>query len=190
MRARWWPGPGHAWVGRATAFKHAPVRRAGTAVVVWAEKQAEPWVLLTDLPPDQVGVAWYGMRAWIELGFRALKGVGWRWDKTRRLDPDRAARHWLVLSLATLWTLAYGTRAEDAHQCHIAPEELIAPPLPIPLPAPTRRVSVFARGLSWLRAHLPAKSLWDALWLAPHPWPQAPPGLAITYHEAPLRTVA
>jgi hypothetical protein len=39
---------------------------------------------------------------WIEFGFRALKGLGWRWERTRRTDPDRVARHWLVLAVATL----------------------------------------------------------------------------------------
>ncbi|HEY7033017.1 MAG TPA: transposase [Thermomicrobiales bacterium] len=52
--------------------------------------------------PAAVGVLWYGLRMWIEVGFRALKGLGWRWERTRRTDPDRVARHWLVLAVATL----------------------------------------------------------------------------------------
>jgi hypothetical protein len=70
------------------------------------------WV--TDLPPARVGVSWYALRMWVELGFRALKAVGWQWQHTRRTDPRRTARHWLVLAVATLWVLAHGTRAEDA----------------------------------------------------------------------------
>ena len=41
----------------------------------------------------------------------AIKSLGWKWDKTRRTDPARISRHWLVLAVATLLTLAYGTRA-------------------------------------------------------------------------------
>ena len=61
-----------------------------------------------------MGPSWYALRFWIELGFKALKSLGWKWDKTRRTDPDRVSRHWLVLSVATLLSLAYGTRVEDA----------------------------------------------------------------------------
>lgn len=48
------------------------------------------------------------------MGFRALKGVGWQWQPTRRTEPTRVARHWLVLAVALLWVLAYGTRVEEA----------------------------------------------------------------------------
>ncbi len=85
------PGPGHAWVGCGAAYKPAK-RQRGTLLVVWDRAQADPWIVLTDLAPDQVGVAWYGLRMWIELGFRALKGVGFQWQRTRRTDPDRPSR--------------------------------------------------------------------------------------------------
>lgn len=87
------PGPGHAWVGQGVAFCARPIQRQGTLVVVWAAAQAAPWVVLTDLPPRRVGVCWYGLRMWIELGFRVLKGVGWQWQPTRRTAPLRVARH-------------------------------------------------------------------------------------------------
>ena len=92
-------------------------------------EQEEPWIILTDLPPDEVGVSWYALRFWIELGFKpalgldrgALKSLGWQWQKARRTDPARISRHWFVLSVATLLTLAYGTRVEDAHNRRLAP---------------------------------------------------------------------
>lgn len=71
--------------------------------------------------PSTAGVLWYRPRVWIELGCRALKGTGWEWQKTRRADPDRVARHWLVLAVATLWVLAAGTRAEDTAARGIPP---------------------------------------------------------------------
>ena len=50
--------------------------------------------------------------------------LGWKWDKTRRTDPARVSRHWLVLSVATLLALAYGTTVEDAQDRRIAPGNL------------------------------------------------------------------
>ena len=179
------------------AFRDRATRRAGTLVVVWAEGQAGPWVLLTDRPPGEVGVAplrghsWYGLRAWVEVGFRALKGVGWRWEHTRRTDPDRVARHplrghgWLVLAVATLWVVATGTRAEDAARSRRPPSRLAEPPAAPASAPPARTVSVFRRGLAWLRQQVVTGRVWQRLWLAPEPWPAIPPGLHLTFHEAP-----
>ncbi len=177
------PGPGHAWVGKATVFKDSKKRRCGTLIVVWAEGEQEPWVLLTDLPPEKVGVWWYSLRVWIELGFRALKGVGWQWQQTRRTQTERVARHWLVLALATLWVMAYGTRAEDAQLRDLPPARLRTVPKPLVGPRVTkaREVSVFRQGLTWLREQL-HRRLWRRVWLAPEPWPDPAPGLQITYH--------
>lgn len=176
------PGPGSAWVGIGVAFKHRPVRQPGTLIVVWDQGQAEPWILLTDLPPDRVGVAWYGLRVWIEPGFRARKGVGWQWERTRRTDPDRIARHWLVLAVATLWVLAYGTRAEDAAALGRDPAYLQQPPQ---VPLPPRQLNLFQRGLSLLSWLLPRQRVWRRLWLRPEPWPMPGPDLIVVSHAPP-----
>src|SRR5947209_2732885 len=73
-------------------------------------------------------VGWYASRMWVELGFRALKGVGWQWQRSRRTDPARVARHWLVLAVASLWVLAHGTRVEDARERGLPPARLRVPP--------------------------------------------------------------
>lgn len=173
---------GHAWVGRGQAFKHAATRRPATLVVIWAVGQPDPWVLLTDLAPEAVGPRWYGLRFWIELGFRALKGVGWQWEQTRRLVPERVRRHWLVLAVATLWAVATGTREEDAAVLGRSPAHLrhAVPPSPRP-----RVISVFARGMSRLRRQLAQRRLWRRLWLAPEPWPDLPDGVGLTLHALP-----
>lgn len=162
-------GPGAAWVGVGVAFRHAGVKHAGTLVVYWAEGSAEPWICLTDLAPDQVGVAWYGLRTWIELGFRSLKRGGWDWQHTRRTDPDRISRHLLVLALATLLSVLVGTRAEDAETRGLAAHTIrVAAPPP---PRTRRVVSILARGRAVLRTLLLQRRWWRRLWLCPEPWP-------------------
>jgi DDE family transposase len=184
------PGPGHAWVGAGTAFKHREVRRQGTLVVVWEAGHDEPWLVLTDLAPEDIGVAWYGLRVWVELGFRALKSLGWQWERIRRTHAERVARHWLVLAVATGWTLAYGTRVEDAALHGVAPPNLRAP-RPWPDQPRPRIVSVFAHGRPWLLAHLlRAGGLWRRLWLLPQPLPAPSPDLHLIYHPSPLPEVA
>ncbi|HEY7031184.1 MAG TPA: transposase [Thermomicrobiales bacterium] len=180
------PGTGHAWVGAGTAFKDRATRRDGTLLVVWDTGQQDPWVLVTTLPPVEVGVLWYGLRMWIEFGFRALKGLGWRWERTRRTDPERVARHWLVLAVATLWVLAYGTRAEDAALAGVAPANLRTAPTPPPADH-VRTISVFARGVGQLRWQLVRmRRLWARVWLVPQAWPSPGPDLRVTRILTPL----
>ena len=183
--------PDTAWIGRGTAFGTPKAQRRCTLLVVWYAQQEEPWIILTDLPPEAVGVSWYALRFWIELGFKAIKSLGWKWDKTRRTDPTRVSRHWLVLSVATLLALAYGTRAEDAHDRRIAPGNLRAPPKSLApqhrnsWQKPKRKVSVFRRGIDWLRRLMHKARLWNRAWLLPEPWPKHKPNLEITCHAPP-----
>jgi Transposase DDE domain len=173
--------PGEAWVGRGRLGRPKGRRLTVTLVAAWTAAQEEPWVVVTDLPPDRVGVGWYALRMWVELGFRALKGVGWQWQRSRRTDPARVARHWLVLAVASLWVLAHGTRVEDAHERGLPPARLRTPP-PARARTRPRRIGVARLGMQWLRHLLAHGRLWSRLWLAPEPWPQPPPGLAIEVH--------
>ena len=151
-------------------------------------EQEEPWIILTDLPPEEVGVSWYALRFWIELGFKAVKSLGWKWDKTRRTDPARISRHWLVLSVATLLALAYGTRVEDANDRRIAPGSLRTPPKALsprhrdPWHRPGRTVSVIRHGIYWLNKLMHQGRLWSRVWLLPEPWPEPKPNLEVTRH--------
>lgn len=177
------PTAGRGWVGVATVFRSRDRQRRGTVVIVWAVGHSKPCVVLTALPPARVGVVWYGLRMWIELGFRALKGVGWQWQRSRRTDPHRVGRHWLVLAVATLWVLATGTRIEDAEALAIAPADHHTP-LPTPrIRTRPRPLSVFAHGLLGLRSQLIRHRLWRACWLLPEPWPTPNLALHIHYHS-------
>ena len=122
------------------------------------------------------------------IAAQVLRRLHWKWDKTRRTDPARISRHWLVLSVATLLALAYGTRVEDAHDRRIAPGNLRTPPKTPdprrrdPWGRPVRTVSVIRHGIDWLRRLLLRGRLWSRVWLLPEPWPEPKPNLEITRH--------
>lgn len=177
------PGPGHAWVGSGVAFKPAK-QHAGTLVIVWEEGQSAPWLLLTDLAPTAIGLVWYGLRVWVELGFKVLKSIGWQWQRTQRIDCERVARHWLVLAIATLWTVAVGTRVEEAVARAICPTRLWHRPA-VACAVP-RQVSVFAQGWGWLVRQAVRGRFWRRLWLLPESWPTAPVAMTVCYHAAPV----
>lgn len=79
-------------------------------VAVWRSVEAEPWLLVTDLPASLARCREYRRRTWEEELFRDLKGMGWQWQRSRVRQPERVARLVLVLALATLWMLALAQR--------------------------------------------------------------------------------
>ena len=139
------------------AYENSPLQGAGHPgrplregvavgrIVLRVPGQDHPWVVLTDEAPDDVDLGAYGLRVWIEQGFRTLKRMGWQWHRTRRLDPARVDRHWLVLAVATLWVLAHGTRVEEARLRGRAPGRVRRPP---PEPA-TAGPGAPADGTGW-----------------------------------------
>jgi len=178
------PGPGFCWVGEGIAYKDKPKQIACTLLVVWGKGQKDPWLLLTDLPPEDVDGSWYGLRVWIELGFRALKSFGWDWDRTRRTNPRRIARHWLVLAIATLLSLAVGTRLEEAAIRALPPGRVRRPRRPPP--ARARRRSVFTVGREHLhRLVLRGARWWRSLWLLPEQLPTLANDITLIRHVAP-----
>ncbi len=121
------PNVGQRWQGRGVAFPTRPRRRLNcTLLACWEPGHEEPWFVVTDLEPDQSETLWYGMRGWIEHGFKLLKSQGWQWQMTRMTDPDRASRLWLVLAVATRYVLAVGGEA-DAGDTEV---ETLPPPQP------------------------------------------------------------
>ena len=178
------PGPGHQWRGRGYFTKRHPL--ACTLLAFWAPGQREPWFLVTDLPPRRAQATWYGLRAWIEEGFRVFKSLGWQWQRSRITDPQRGERLWLALTVATIWTLAYGTWVEDQREgpppvpattAAAAPgtEGVVEPVGAYVPPTRQRQKSIFRQGLERL-----AESVWGQkrllrrLRLVPEPQPGVP----------------
>ena len=175
--------PGSSFIGSGMAFSAKSRRLRGTIIVIWVEGQDEPWIILTDIEPTEAGASWHELRFWIETGFKALKSVGWQWQKTRRTDPARVERHWLVLSVATLLTLATGSRVEDANALKRSPSALRSPPKAAP--ERNRIASVFRLGMATLSRLLTKGRMWRRVWLLPEPWPPPPDGVKVVYHPEP-----
>jgi Transposase DDE domain len=107
------PQPGTRWRGTGTAFKSRQRQLRCTLLASWEEGHTAPWLIVTDLPPEVSDACWYGLRAWIEQGFKLTKRAGWQWQRTRMTEPQRAARLWLAVAVATLWLLSVGGAAEE-----------------------------------------------------------------------------
>jgi hypothetical protein len=168
------PAPGTQWVGTGTAFQGPRRRLNCTLLARWEEGSRDPWLLLTDLAPTAGAACWYGLRAWIEQGCKITKRGGWQWQRTRMSDPQRAARLWLAVAVATLWLLSVGGMAEDT-----LPVSTLLPLADADcLPSRSRRatqlrlVSVFRQGwLTILVALLNQRRLPQGRFV-PEPWPQ------------------
>ena len=128
------------------------------------------------IPSDRTDATLYACRDWIEQGFRGLKRAGWQWQRTRRTDPVRAGRHWLVMAVATL-LVAYGTRREEAAALGRTPARLRTPPATVPALSVPRRLSLLRQGLTCLGPLLVQGRLWTRVWLRPRPGPYGPPGV-------------
>lgn len=183
------PPEGGQWKGAGEAFKDAPRRLRCTLLARWDSGYADPWLVLTDLPGEQAEVCWYGLRAWIEQGFKRLKSGGWDWHKTRMTDPARAERLWLVLAVATWWCLRVGGEAEAEGAVPVEtvgplPESAAkGPARPRPGAAatergrrePAREVSVFVRGQIAIINTLIRDGELRLGQTLPEPWPTTTP---------------
>ena len=118
------------WSGQITCFKGNSIEC--TLLARWDDGYTDPWLILTDLKPDDANVGWAArgsvqvassdalgdsalrFRSWIECSYRDVKSDGFGWHKTRLRQPDRAERHWLAMSVAMLWMVTLGGEQEIA----------------------------------------------------------------------------
>ena len=101
-----------AWCGEIECFSERDSRLSCTLLACWEEGYHEVWLVVTDLAPEEADVVWYGMRSWIEGGFKDSKRGGWQWHQTKMVDPARAERIWLAIAVATVWVLSVGGQAD------------------------------------------------------------------------------
>jgi len=171
------PTVGTAWAGRGTAFKGKDRTLPCTLLARWEPGYADPWLILTDLPPEAADAAWYGMRAWIEQGFKLTKRAGWQWQRTRIAEPDRAERLWLAVAVATLWLVRVGGAADasitDATVADVAPALTAARRQRRATQA--RLVGVFRRGWVLILVALLDHAPLPLGVLVPEVWPLQPP---------------
>jgi Transposase DDE domain len=169
------PQPGTRWRGTGLAFTRHQV--ACTLLARGEAGDKDPWLLLTDLAPEASEAGWYGRRAWIEQGFKITKRAGWQWHRTRMSHPDRAARLWLAVAVATLWLLSVGEEADETMPASTVLDVTgLCPERPRTRRATRLRlVRVFRQG--WVRllvALLRQEPLPEGR-LVPEPWPVVPP---------------
>jgi len=180
------------WKGAVDCFASSSCRLTCTLLAQWTEPHTDPWLILTDLPPAAADAAWYGLRAWIECGFKDCKRGGWDWQQTKMTRPERASRLWLAMVVATLWTVSVGGAVEAAADGATITLDALTPALCVPLPVtPTRRsrprlLSCFRRGVIHICATLLAGRPLPHGHFVPLPWPMTFP----TASPAPARQVA
>ena len=170
------PEPGTTWQGTGIAFKGRHRQLHCTLLACWEGGYTDPWLILTDLPPEASTACWYGLRAWIEQGFKITKRAGWQWQRTHMTQPARAARLWLAVAVATLWLLSVGGEAEETIPASTVPDVTAL----VPEPPRTRRatrlrlVSVFRRGWNLILVALLDHAPLPLGRFVPEPWPAVP----------------
>lgn len=166
---------GQRWAGPVVCFTTPARQLTCTLLARWDAGYREPWLVLTDLPATSTDVAWYGLRAWIECGFKDSKRGGWHWEQTKMTNPARAERLWLALAVATLWTVSVGCQAEVTQprpdvtrlpERHIARHRASRQ-------APVRSLSCFRRGRLVIVAALCTDQALPRGQVVSEPWPQS-----------------
>ena len=166
-----------AWCGEVECFSERKSRLRCTLLARWDEGYKEVWLIVTDLAPGEANVVWYGMRSWIEGGFKDTKRGGWQWHQTKMVDPARAERLWLAMAVATVWMLSVGGQADatlSVSGLEALPATHVARRTATKRSRP-RMLSCFARG--WLMivgALIRGEGLRVGRFV-PEPWPSSPP---------------
>lgn len=174
---RWVPAPGCQFLGVMECFVERRARLRATVLMRWEPGYEHPWIILTDLDPDQARISWYGMRTWVEGGFKDFKRGLWGWQHTKMKRASSVERLWLALSLAQLWMMRVGSQAEKQQQ--EKPPALLPPHHPASRKRkrpddqpPVRRLSCVVRGRLVILAALVAGQPLPMGRLVANPWPQ------------------
>ena len=168
--------PDSRWCGQGIAFKTKGCQLRCTLLACWEPQMNEAWFLLTDLPPETSDACWYGMRQWIEHGFRTIKRGGWQWHRTRMTDPNRAQRLWLAVSVATLWLLSVGGTCDETVPLStlLDVSDILSGSRRPRKRTQLRLVSIFRRGWVTIMVALLRHDPLPGGVFIPEPWPEVP----------------
>lgn len=195
-------GVGSSYSAGGVMFRSRETRLACTLLAGWSEGYEEGWFVLTDFPQAHADSAWYGLRSWIERGFKHAKSGGWNWQETRMSSPQRASRQWLAMAVASMLVVRQGAAQEvkrrrepgglpvqnqscmpvtqpqaTVHQCRECQAKTTAASAQAPAsstkPKPRRILSLFRAGLLVVQLALTANLPLPQARLVPEPWPQS-----------------
>jgi hypothetical protein len=121
--SRWVPSPGTSWQGKVECFASKQGRVNGTLLMHWEPGYESAWVILTDLEPEEALVSWYGLRTWIEGGFKDFKRGLWGWHPSKMERASSVERLWLAMALAQLWCVSLGCQAEAEREAEVVQHE-------------------------------------------------------------------
>lgn len=130
---------------RGKLFKNAGWREV-SVVALWAAREDEALVVITDLPPTYSVLPIYRKRFWIECGFRTDKSAGWQWEACQVRDLAHHRVLLLAMAWASLLTLCLGAQ-EAEHR--VTDRQTRSPRRP-----EHARLSLFSLGLTALRTIL------------------------------------
>ncbi len=180
--SRWVPTPGTSWQGEVECFAGKNSRVKGTLLMHWQAGYESAWVILTDLKPDEALVSWYGLRTWIEGGFKDFKRGLWGWHHSKMRHASSVERLWLAMALAQLWCVSLGCQAEVRLEEHLrqSPPAASLPAHHIacqrrkrsPFQPPPRRLSCVVRGRLHLLAMLFEGETFSVGILQAEAWPE------------------
>ena len=175
------PKVGGQWSGRVTCFSGKESQLECTLLACWEEGYKDAWLIVTDMEPEEADAAWYGMRSWIECGFKDSKRGGWEWHQTKMTDGGRASRLWLAIAVATLWAVSVGGEAdasmavsslEELPEMHTARRRASGRAKP-------RLVSCFRRGVLRIMVALVQGKEVPLGRFVPEEWPSEPPAVLV-----------
>ncbi len=121
--SRWVPNPGTSWQGQVECEALKKGRVNGTLLMHWEPGYESAWVILTDLEPEQAMISWYGLRTWIEGGFKDFKRGLWGWHQSKMTHASGVERLWLAMALAQLWCVSLGCQAEAQLEAELLEHE-------------------------------------------------------------------
>lgn len=168
---------GRGWKGKGE-WSEKGARLQGTLLVRWEQGYEEAMAVVTDLPEEEVEIAWYLMRFWIEGEYKDHKRGGWGWQHTKMEDPKRAERLWLAMAVAMHMTVLVGGLEEAKEEEQKSHKRRPAKPLKRggrsakPLRKPRRREqSCLVRGQQSIQAAVVRAEVLPQGYVVSEPWP-------------------